>query len=264
MKFFAIPGLVASAIVPLFLLVQSVAAAQPAAPVPAVPAAAAQTASAADAATVKSAVEAWLKGRYKVDEVRRTPLAGMWEVRIGRDLIYVDDKAKYAFVEGSLVELQSGRNLTRERVDELMTINFKDLPVNLALKQVIGTGKRVVAVFEDANCGYCKKMRAELVTMKDITIYTFPVAILAPDSETKAKKALCADDKTRAWNDMMLGNKVPANQGSCENSLAKIKDLAQKLGVNATPTLFFSNGKRVPGYVPASQFEKMLEENSKS
>jgi thiol:disulfide interchange protein DsbC len=262
MKPSAIPALVACAIVPLLLLAQSAAGAQPAAP--AAPAVAAPAPLSADAAAVKTAVDAWLKGRYKVEEVRRTPLAGMWEVRIGRDLIYVDDKAKFGFIDGSLIELQSGRNLTRERIDDLMTINFKDLPLNMALKQVLGTGKRVVAVFEDANCSYCKKMRAELVTLKDVTIYTFPIAILAPDSEIKAKKALCADDKARAWNDMMLGNKVPANQGSCENNLAKIKDLAQKLGVNATPTLFFSNGKRVPGYVPASQFEKMLDDNSKS
>lgn len=215
-------------------------------------------------ATVKTAVESWLKGRYKVEEVRRTPLASLYEVRIGHDLIYVDDKAKFAIVEGNLVDLQSGRNYTRERIDEVMTINFKDLPLNLAFKQVLGNGKRQIAVFEDANCGYCKKMRAELVTMKDVTIYTFPVAILAPDSETKAKKALCADDKARAWNDLMLSNKVPANAGTCETNLAKIKEVTQKLGISGTPTIFFSNGKRAPGYVPAAQFEKMLDEYSKT
>ena len=213
---------------------------------------------------VKAAVESWLKGRFKVDEVRKTPMTGMWEVRFGNDLIYVDDKGQYAFVEGNMVDLKSGRNLTRERVDELMTIHFKDLPLNLAFKQVISNGKRVIAVFEDPNCGYCKRMRADIVALKDVTIYTYPVAILAADSETKAKKALCADDKVRAWNDMMLSNKVPGNAGTCENSLAKVRDLAQKLGISATPTLFFANGKRLQGYVPAAQFEKMLDENSKS
>jgi len=122
----------------------------------------------------------------------------------------------------------------------------------------------VIAVFEDANCGYCKKMRADIVALKDVTIYTYPVAILAADSEIKAKKALCADDKARAWNDMMLNNKLPGNAGTCETSLTKVRDLAQKLGVSATPTLFFANGKRLQGYVPASQFEKMLDDNSKS
>ena len=216
------------------------------------------------AATVRAGVDAWLKGRYKVDEVRRSPVQGIWEVRLGNDLIYVDEKGQHAFVEGNLVDLRSNRNLTRERVDELMTINFKDLPLELAIKQVSGSGKRVMAVFEDPNCGYCKQMRRDLAGIKDLTLYTFVVPILSPDSEVKAKKALCADDKGRAWNDLMISNKVPGNSGTCETQLVRIRDLAQKLGVTATPTAFFQNGKRLRGYVPGSQLEKMLDENSKS
>jgi thiol:disulfide interchange protein DsbC len=215
-------------------------------------------------ATVRTAVETWLKGRYKVEEVRRTPLPGIYEVRIGNDLVYVDEKGQHAFVEGNLVDIKSGRNLTRERVDELMTINFKDLPLNIAIKQVIGNGKRQIAIFEDPNCGYCKRMRADLLALKDVTIYTYVISILSPDSETKAKKALCAGDKVRAWNDLMTNGKVPDNAGTCDNQLVKVRELAQKLGISATPTAFFANGKRLQGYVPGPQLDKMLEENSKS
>ena len=215
-------------------------------------------------AAVRAGVEAWLKGRYKIDEIRRTPVAGIWEVRLGTDLIYVDDKGQHAFIEGNLVDLKSNRNLSRERVDELMSINFKDLPLELAIKQVSGNGRRVLAVFEDPNCGYCKQMRRDLAAMKDLTLYTFVVPILSPDSEVKAKKALCADDKGRAWNDLMLGGKVPGNAGTCDNQLNRIRELAQKLGVTATPTAFFQNGKRLRGYLPGPQLEKMLDEQSKS
>ena len=217
------------------------------------------------AATVRASVDAWLKGRYKVEEVRKTPVPGMWEVRIGNDLLYVEEKGQYAFIEGNLVDLKSSRNLTRERVDELLTINFKDLPLAQAIKQVNGTGKRAVAVFEDPNCGYCKQLRKDLVNLKDTTIYTFVIPILSPDSEVKAKKALCAGgDKARAWNDLMLSGKVPDNPGTCDTPLAKNRDLALKLGINATPTLFFANGKRQQGYLPGPQLEKLLEDNSKS
>lgn len=216
------------------------------------------------AATVRAGVDAWLKGRYKVDEVRRTPVPGIWEVRLGNDLIYVDEKGQHGFIEGNLVDLRSNRNLTRERVDELMAINFKDLPLELAIKQVSGSGKRVMAVFEDPNCGYCKQMRRDLATIKDLTLYTFVVPILSPDSEVKAKKALCADDKGRAWNDLMISGKVPGNAGTCDTQLERIRELAQRLGVTGTPTAFFANGKRLRGYVPGSQLEKMLDENSRS
>lgn len=239
--------------------VLSVASAQSAGP-----AAAPRAADPAGAAPVRSGVEAWLKGRYKVDELRRTPVAGIWEVRIGNDLIYVDDKGQHAFVEGHLVDMRSNRNLTRERVDELLTIDFRELPLNIAMKQVIGNGKRAMAVFEDPNCGYCRQMRKELGNLKDVTIYTFVIPILSPDSEVKAKKVLCADDKVRAWTDLMVSGKVPGNAGSCDTPLAKMRELAQKLGVTATPTTFFPNGKRLPGYVPAAQLDKLLDENSKS
>ncbi len=219
---------------------------------------------AADAAdTVRKAVDSWLKGRYKVEEVRKTPLAGIYEVRIGSNLIYVDEKGQFAFIEGNLLELGSNRNLTRERTEEILAINFKDLPLDLAIKQVHGNGKRVFAVFEDANCGYCKKMRREMAALKDVTIYTYTVAFLSPDSETKALKALCAKDKATAWNDLLISGKVPDNAGTCETALPKIRALAEKYGVSATPTVFFSNGRRLQGYVPAEQFEKMLAEYSK-
>lgn len=214
-------------------------------------------------AAIKSAVEGWLDGRYKVEEVRKTPLPGMYEVRIGTDFIYVDEKAQFGFVEGNLIDLKANRNLTRERTDEVLTINFKDLPLNLAMKSVTGTGKRVVAVFEDPNCGYCKTMRRDLLKLENATVYTFVLPILAADSETKSKKALCASDKMKAWNELMLTGKTPENAGACDTPLAKTKELSQKLGITATPTVFFANGKRLRGYAPPPEFEKLLEANSK-
>ncbi len=215
------------------------------------------------AARVKAAMEGFLKGRHQVDEVRRTPVAGIYEVRLGNDLLYVDEKGQYLFYEGSLVEMKSQRNLTQERVDELLTIDFRTLPLGAAIKQVKGNGKRVLAVFEDANCGYCKRLRADLVKLDDITIYTFPLAFLAADSETKARKALCSADPSRAWNELLLDNRIPGNAGTCDTSLAQVRDLAQKLGITGTPVVFFSNGRRLQGYAAPERFNKLLAENSK-
>ena len=225
----------------------------------------AQGAPAADPAIarVKAAMEGFVKGRYKVEDVRKTPLPGIYEVRIGNDLLYVDERGQYLFYEGDLIEMKTQRNLTRERVEELLAIDFKTLPLELAIKQVSGNGKRVMAVFEDPNCGYCKRLRADLVKLDDVTIYTFPMAFLAADSESKARKALCAADKARAWNDLLLNNHVPGNAGTCDTPLAQVRDLAHKLGITGTPVLFFANGKRLQGYAPPERFNRMLAENSK-
>lgn len=211
---------------------------------------------------LRAAVEGFSGGRLKVDDVRRTPLAGIYEVRIQNELLYVDERGQYLFYSGDLIDMKSQRNLTRERVEELLTIDFKELPLDLAVTQKTGAGRRVIAVFEDPNCGYCKKLRADLVRLDDVTIHTFPMAFLAPDSETKAARALCAADPVRAWNDLMLSNRVPANDGKCQTSIAKVAELARRLGITGTPVVFFANGRRLQGYAPPDSFDRMLAEAS--
>jgi thiol:disulfide interchange protein DsbC len=216
----------------------------------------------AGAPQVKTAVETWLQGRFKVDNVRRSPVTGIWEVQIGTDLIYVDEKGQHAFVEGQLIELKTGRNITQARIDELTAIPFKDLPLGLALKQVNGKGTRRLAVFEDPNCGHCRTLRRDLLAVPDVTVYIYTLPILSADSEEKSRQVWCAKDKVKAWNDLMLDGKVPDNKGTCDNPVAKVAELGRKLKVNGTPTLFFSNGKRLPGGVPAAQLLKLIDENS--
>ncbi len=228
----------------------------------------AQGTSAVDPATVeriKAGLAPVVQGSpYRVEEVRATPIPGLYEAQLGKGmLLYVDAQGRYMFFQGDLVEIKTQRNLTQERVDDLMKIDFSSLPLPLAIKQVNGKGKRVVAVFEDPNCGYCKRLRADLVKLDDITIYTFPMAFLAADSKSKASKALCAADKARAWNELLLNDRVPGNAGTCDTPLEKVGELAQKLGITGTPVLFFSNGKRMQGYAPPDRFGRMLAENSK-
>lgn len=215
-------------------------------------------------ASIRANVEKWLQGRYPVEAVRKTPLSSMYEVQVGTDLIYVDQSGRYAFVEGQMVDLQDNRNLTQARMEELLRIDFKTLPLDLAIKQVTGNGSRVLAVFEDPNCTYCRKLRRDLVNVKDLTLYTFAYPILAPDSETKSKQALCAKDPAAAWDALMIAGKVPENDGNCERAagVTKISELGRKLRVTGTPTMFFLNGKRVPGAVSIQQLEQALKENS--
>ena len=214
------------------------------------------------APAIRAAVEKWLQGRYPVEGVRKTPLANMYEVQVGTDLIYVDQTGRYAFVEGQMVDLKDNVNLTQARMEELLRIDFKSLPLDLAIKQVNGNGKRVLAVFEDPNCTYCRKLRRELVNVKDLTLYTFAYPILAPDSETKSKQVLCAKDPGKAWDEMMISGKLPDNDGSCETRIADISALGRKLRVTGTPTMFFLNGKRIPGAISIQQLEQALKENS--
>jgi len=215
--------------------------------------------SSATEATVKKSVEGWLKGRFKVDGVRKTPMPGVVEVRIGTDLIYVDEKGGFAIVEGQMVNLRSGENLTAARLEEVNKIDFSKLPLELAMKTVKGNGKRVLAVFEDPYCSFCRTYRKTLLDMNNVTIYTFFYPILRAESETVSKNAWCAKNREEAWNDWMLFGKEPPKAGAdCNFQMAKLLELGRTLGVSGTPTTFLADGKRFSGAIPKDRLEKSL------
>lgn len=217
---------------------------------------------------VRAAVESWLKtmkAPVTVDGVQKTPIAGLYEVRLGSELIYVEDKGRYGLIDGRLVDLKSNRNITQERIDELMRINFADLPLELALKQVNGTGKRVLAVFEDPRCPHCRNLRRELMKLENATIYTFPYPILSQESEDKSRAVWCGgpSDRMKLWNDLVLEGKSPEEpKASCEAPIARLLELGRKLKVSGTPTIFFSNGRRIPGGLSGDRLRQAVEENS--
>ncbi|NEM46645.1 MAG: DsbC family protein, partial [Xanthomonas perforans] len=89
-------------------------------------------------------------------EVRSTPMPGLYEVRIGTDVFYTDAKGNY-LIQGELIDTKARRNLTEDRINKLTAVDFASLPLQDAFTIVRGNGQRKIAVFEDPNCGYCKR-----------------------------------------------------------------------------------------------------------
>ena len=197
----------------------------------------------------------------KIDEVRPTPMAGLFEVRIGTDLFYTDAKGNYV-IQGELIDAKARRNLTEDRINKLTAVNFSDLPLKDAITIVRGDGKRKVAVFEDPNCGYCKRFERDMQNVNNVTVYLFLYPILSPDSAEKSQNIWCSKDKAGAWQDYMVRDK-PAAAASCDTSaLQRNLAFGKQYKITGTPTLIFSNGARVPGAVGAQEVEKRLAEAS--
>ncbi len=210
-------------------------------------------------ANIKKLLQNRLGAEAPVESVTKTPYSGLYEVKVGSELIYTDAEAKYVFI-GRVLETETSRDLTQARLDELNKIKFSDLPLDLAAKTVKGNGKRVVAVFEDPNCGYCKRFRKTLNEMKDITVYTYFYPVLGEDSMKKAKNLWCAPDRAKAWDEWMVdGKQPPQAPGSCSAAaIDKVVELGKKYGVRGTPTIFFADGTRVPGAIGAKDLEAKL------
>lgn len=196
----------------------------------------------------------------QIETIIKTPYNGLFEIKVGNEIIYSDVEGRFVFI-GRILDTETSKDITQARLDEINKIKFTDLPLDAAIKSVKGTGKRVIAVFEDPNCGYCKRFRKTLADTKDITVYTYMYPILSDDSRTKVKNVWCSADKSKTWDDWMLNGKTPAAAAESCNATAsteKVLELGRKLKVTGTPTIFFTDGSRVPGAIDAKTLESRL------
>lgn len=217
---------------------------------------AAQGLAADNAAAVQKRFESLFQG-MPVDGVTQTPY-GLYEVQVGGELLYTDEKVSYV-LQGVLIDPATRTNVTSERQQQLSFVPFDQLPLELAFVQTFGNGARKMAVFEDPNCGYCKQMRHSLHELKDVTVYTFMLPILSPDSAAKVQAVWCAKDKAAVWDAWMLQGKAPA-AASCNAPIDDLQALGRKLNVRGTPTTIFQDGSRASGAVPLAMLEQRLQE----
>ena len=214
----------------------------------------------AQEATIRKNLAEPIPQLQAIDEVSKSPMAGLYEVRVnGTEIYYTDAEANFLF-QGSLIDTKQRRNLTEERVDKLTAINFEALPFKDAFTIVRGNGKRRLAVFEDPNCGYCKRFERDLQKLNHVTIHMFLYPILSADSNEKSKNIWCAKDRVKAWQDWMVRDQAPAAANCDASAIARNIDIGRKFKITGTPTLVFADGSRVPGAISVAEVEKHLSE----
>jgi thiol:disulfide interchange protein DsbC len=209
-------------------------------------------------ATIRKNLGERLPQLPKIDEISKTSMPGLFEVRVnGAEIYYADAEANY-LIQGNLIDTKQKRNLTEERIDKLTAIAFDSLPIKDAFTIVRGNGKRKLAVFEDPNCGYCKRFEKDLQKINNVTIHMFLYPILSADSGEKSKNIWCAKDKAKTWQDWMVRDIAPPAATCDSAAIARNVEMGHKFKITGTPTLIFADGSRVPGAVGADQVEKRL------
>lgn len=213
----------------------------------------------ADEAAIRKNLAERLPNLPKIDEVSKSPIPGIFEVRYGAEIFYTDDQGSYV-IQGELIDTKTRTNVTQARIDKLTMIDFAALPLKDAVLVKQGTGARKLVVFADPNCGYCKRIERDLLTLKDISIYTFLYPILGPDSNVKSRDIWCAKDAGKAWRSWMVDGVAPSKAaGDCDvAALDRNVKLGQKHRVNGTPAVVFEDGTRAPGALPAAQIEARM------
>jgi len=210
-------------------------------------------------------VERRLSEQYpatKITSVRDTPVKGIYEVVMGRNIAYTDETGRF-MIFGHLYDMKEQVDLTAQRQEEINRIDPSVLTLTDAIKVVKGNGSRVLYVFSDPNCPYCKRLEAELAKLDDVTIYTFLYPVLGKDSEQKSRTIWCAKDRAKAWSDFMEGGKLPAAPSAeCSDPLQRNIRLGRELGINGTPTIILGNGSIVTGLVPVAELQRRLADST--
>ena len=214
----------------------------------------------ADEASVKKLVESKLG--TKVQSVTKTPYGGLYEVYADGKLHYTDEKATF-IIYGVLVDTKTRKNYTEQRFRKLTALNLNDLPPrDTAIKRVKGDGKRVLYVFSDPLCPFCRKLEGELARLNNVSIYVFPYPIESkfPGSTAMAKTIWCSSDRAKAWEDWMVNSVRPNARTDCANPVDEIDKFATKLNIDTTPTIIFADGGVVRQFARAEDIDRLLSD----
>jgi thiol:disulfide interchange protein DsbC len=212
----------------------------------------------ADEAQIRKNLPGRLGLSKPIDEVSKTPIPGVYEVRVGTQVVYTDEQGDY-LIQGSVTDTRNNTNLTQERIARLTAFEFEKLPFKDALVWKKGKGTRRMVVFADPFCSYCRHLETELQKVDDITVYVFLIPIISEDSPTMSRDIWCSNDRNQAWLDWMLQGKKPArSMGKCDTPMERNLALASKHQVRSTPEVVYSDSTRVPGAQPVAEIEKKL------
>lgn len=207
---------------------------------------------------LKATLQQRLGSDVSIKGIAKSPIAGLYEVNLGTQIIYSDATGDYLML-GDLVDAKTRHNLTEARLAELNRIDFTSLPLADAVKVVKGNGSRKMAVFSDPNCPYCKQLETTLKSIDNVTVYTFLYPVLSPDSTVKSKSIWCSTDRAKAWESWMQNHQAPTAAGTCDTAaIEKNLALGRAMNVDGTPTVFLADGRRLPGAVPADRLDKEL------
>jgi len=197
----------------------------------------------------------------KVTEINKTPIAGLYEVVMPPQLLYITADAEYV-VSGNIINAATGMNLTLPQRDKVRAQAVEMLGEKSMIVFSPKEVKHTVTVFTDIDCSYCRKLHNEMEAYNKLGIKVryaaFPRAGINSDSYKKAVSVWCAEDPKAAMTRAKNGQNVESKD--CKNPVVAHYQMGEQLGIQGTPALVLESGQVVPGYVPADRLFKGLEE----
>ena len=218
------------------------------------------TAAEDDAVKLKKKLTSMFPGELPFT-VSKTPVPGLFEVDFGDSFLYITGDGEYA-VKGDIIHMLTNSNLTDIKRAESRLKTMLDLTDKNTITYPAINKKTTMTVFTDIDCSYCRKLHSQMAGYNRLGIevrYAFyPRAGIGSNSYKKAVSVWCAENQRSALDAIKSGKQI--EQLDCDNPVVTHVEVANKLGINSTPTLFFEDGTVLPGYVPPSRLAAILKQ----
>lgn len=211
-----------------------------------------------EAATIRAALARVLPD-YSVTSVQPTPVAGLFQVEIGPQIMFVTGDGRYLF-DGALVDLETRKDLTEAARGAARRRALQTLGEDNMVVFGPADSAHTVTVFTDIDCGYCRKLHAQIddYAAEGIRVrYLFyPRSGVNTPSFNKAVSVWCADDRQEAMTLAKEGKSIPNRR--CQNPVQRHMELGELLGIRGTPAIMLDSGEMVPGYVEPKRLAALL------
>ncbi len=196
-----------------------------------------------------------------IDKVNPTAIPGLYQVVAGSQVVYTDSQGRY-MIEGDLVDMDTGKNFSEEAKKDIRKKAVARLSDEEMIVYQPEKPKYSVDVVTDIYCPYCRKLHEEMDEYLEsgIKVRYILLPLKGKKDYEDTLSVWCAEDRNLALDIAKSGGGV--EKKTCDNPLAKHKQVARQIGVTGTPAIILEDGSLLPGYVPIKQLVKVL--NGKS
>ncbi|HEU4778815.1 MAG TPA: DsbC family protein [Steroidobacteraceae bacterium] len=197
----------------------------------------------------------------KLEDVRISPVNGVYEVTRGSEISYLTADGRYAIL-GDLIDLDTDANISENRRRGIRARILEGIPESEMLVFSPKDPKYTITVFTDIDCGYCRRLHSQMAEYNRLGIRVrylfFPRSGPATESWHKAEAVWCASNRNEALTKAKKGEAL--NSAKCPTAIVQRDfDLGLKLLVEGTPAIFLPSGEMLPGYLPPGQLTKYLK-----
>lgn len=192
-------------------------------------------------------------------EIIKSPVAGIYRLEVGGSFAYAYVDGDYVLL-GDLLNTKEQVNLGDQAGNERMAKVIADVPVSQMIVFGPDEPKRHITVFTDIDCGYCRKLHAEVPELTaagiQVRYLAFPRAGVGSSSYDKYVSVWCNADQQESLTVAKQGETVAS--ATCENPVASSYELGREVGVRGTPTIIFDDGSIIGGYKPSQELISLL------